>query len=87
HYATALQQDEVPIAHYLTKGCKLGFDPNPYFDSDWYRKQYRTEIGAEEPFAHFIRKGDTLGFSPGPQFDSSWYRWRHSDLAESGIPS
>ena len=38
-YRKQTQAGADAIAHYLRKGAAKGFDPNPFFDSDWYIAQ------------------------------------------------
>lgn len=58
--------------HYLDKGWRQGFDPNPWFDSTWYLSQ-NTDARSIDPLTHFVTIGGRLGRRPHPFFDVEWY--------------
>jgi GT2 family glycosyltransferase len=75
-----------PLGHYLTRGEKLGYDPNPFFDVGWYLNQH-PDVAASgmSPLAHYITWGEKLNYNPNPFFDVGWYLKHHSDVAASGM--
>lgn len=66
------------------KNLKLfrdGIDPNLFFDSDWYLKEYADVNKAEiDPLWHYVMFGEIEGRRPNPFFDPFFYSSRHPDL-------
>ncbi|WP_459200416.1 rhamnan synthesis F family protein [Pseudomonas tremae] len=60
------------LFHYSEIGSRLGYEPNPFFEPEYYSAKYKQHIGLEEPLAHFIKHGKE-GFNPSPRFDSAAY--------------
>ena len=70
------------IAHYLRKGAAKGFDPNPFFDSDWYLTQYPdVAAAAANPLEHYLLFGARERRDPHPGFSTDWYFARYPDAA------
>ena len=63
---------EHPILHYLTKGVKKKFNPNPLFDSKWYLR--KNDLKNKDPFLHFIEKGFRECLNPHPLFSVLHYQ-------------
>ncbi|MBK9501197.1 MAG: glycosyltransferase [Leptospiraceae bacterium] len=79
---------KTPFLHYLREGVKLGFNPNPFFDSKWYMDRYlEVAKSGMNPLVHFINKGADLGYDPHPLFDNKWYKAHYSYLMNSKISS
>jgi capsular polysaccharide biosynthesis protein len=70
------------LKHYLKHGWKLGFNPHPLFDGNWYQKQYSIKIN---PLLHFIKHGDTGRFNPHSLFDCKYYLTSNPDVKNAGI--
>jgi hypothetical protein len=71
-----------PISHYLRIGHKLGINPNPLFDADYYSTLYAAHIAeGENPFVHFVRSGSKKCLDPSRLFQASCYRDAHADVA------
>lgn len=66
-----------PIDHYLQQGWKTNLDPNPWFDSAWYRSQLTEQEKELPPLVHFVRMGAMRGMRPSPPFDHVWYGERY----------
>lgn len=69
------------IKHYIHHGAASNLDPNPYFDTAWYREIY-VDVGAAgiNPLVHYIENGEAEGRSPSARFDTRWYLRRYSDV-------
>lgn len=68
--------------HYLLIGHRNLFDPNPIFNSKWYRYQCK-ELGlttTENAVSHYIREGWINGLDPHPLFSTSWYLRFYTDV-------
>jgi len=58
---------------------------SPFFEPDWYRKQYGARIGSEDPAEHYLREGANLDFDPGPNFSTVGYLDRYRDIKAAGV--
>ena len=68
--------------HYVLIGHRKSYDPNPIFDSEWYRYQC-AELGLEKPrnaISHYIDEGWINGLDPHPLFSISWYLKYYKDV-------
>lgn len=74
-----------PFEHFRRIGAAEGRDPNPMFDTSWYRRRY-PDAGASgaNPLDDFVGRGVALGRDPGPLFSTSWYLARYPDVAAAG---
>ena len=85
-----LQQDEDmsplhidPLIHYVEQGWREGRNPNPLFESHWYRQSYHVPENYD-PLLYYLEKGGREGENPGPLFFTSWYAETFSDCLEKG---
>ncbi len=47
-----------PIAHYISCGAELGYDPSPEFDTSWYLDEYPDVANSDlNPLIHFLLHG------------------------------
>jgi hypothetical protein len=61
-------------ADYFEQGWRLGYNPNPWFDTRWYLSQNPGARAAKvNPLVHFVKSGARLGRRPHPFFDLEWY--------------
>src|SRR5690348_6765176 len=68
------------LVHFIRSGAAEGRDPNPFFQTEWYRR-HNPGIGADvNPLVHYIAQGGSSPPSPG--FDPAWYRAEHPGLGE-----
>lgn len=65
HEHSALAQTK-PIHHYLLNHQMHGVEPNPFFDSAFYRKKQMTEGDGRSPLEHFWQVGCNNGYIPHP---------------------
>lgn len=67
-----MARHENPLEHFLVFGEGEGRQPNPYFDPDWYAREYLhgQRNGA---LLHYIRKGQPAGLAPSRHFSSTSY--------------
>lgn len=70
-----------PWQHYLERGGFEGRNPNPLFDSAWYRARLEPSERALNPLCHYLEVGEPKGLDPHPLMDSATYR-----LAVDPIP-
>ncbi|MER2253327.1 hypothetical protein ABS772_25725 [Methylorubrum podarium] len=64
--------DIEPFYHFLVEGEKNNFDPNPLFDTRWYREKYNIPT-SESALKNYIYGGH-LTRDPHFMFDSTYYR-------------
>jgi len=81
-----LSNNEI-IDHYLNQGIHKNFDPNPWFDSEFYIARHGDlldETGIA--ITSYLENEATLEVSPSEQFNTSYYYQNYPDLKEkSGI--
>lgn len=62
------------LAHFLDKGFRQGFDPNPLFNTAWYLTQNPDVVREDiNPLVHFAIQGARERRWPHPLFDIDWY--------------
>lgn len=72
--------------HFMNTGWGAGFDPNPYFDTDWYHQQYLADDSCSiNPLLHFINVGALERNSASLFFDTAWYVDQNPDVMQSGM--
>jgi hypothetical protein len=63
-----------PLEHYLEAGWQQGFDPHPFFRTDWYlRLSMDVSERTTNPLLHYEKIGRRIGKGPNPFFDPLWY--------------
>ncbi len=66
--------DLTPLEHYLEEGWRQGFDPHPFFRTDWYlRLSMDVSERMTNPLLHYEKVGRQAGKGPNPFFDPLWY--------------
>lgn len=85
-YGTSFPASTDPLKHFMQRGWRIGYWPNPLFDTALYLKN-APDIAALRinPLAQYIRFGASEGRRPLTLFDSSWYLQAYPDVARSGI--
>lgn len=69
-YAADIADDEDAALHYHLRGWQCGFDPNPWFKTNWYLDQNPVlRKGHLSPLAHFVATGAAAGQSSHPDLD------------------
>ena len=72
-----------PLAHYLRHHREPGVNPNPYFDSAYYRDRYMTADDRRSALEHFWEEGERKGHNPHPAWQEDIYTARNLDLGRS----
>jgi glycosyltransferase involved in cell wall biosynthesis len=62
-----------PWQHFVNIGQFEDHDPNPYFDSRWYRERYSIDRQPLSPFLHYMTHELSQKFNPSPLFDTAHY--------------
>lgn len=71
---------------YAAEGWLSDLDPNPLFDSAFYRGQVSPADAASlSPAEHYCVHGAAIGFDPGPLFSTRTYLTLYPDIAEAGV--
>lgn len=82
----SFKNNNTAIEHYINIGCKLGLNPNPYFDTNWYYKAYpEVKISNINPLIDFYYRVPKFERNPSELFDCQWYINRYSDIQEVAI--
>ena len=60
------------VEHFARHGFFEGRDPNPLFNTDWYRHHH--DVASERNcLQHYLVEGHRAGLEPSIYFDSEWY--------------
>ncbi len=62
---------DLALQEYLDVGASAGRDPNPLFDSKFYKSTYMQKDSREPPLTHYLRIGANLGHSPNAIIDAN----------------
>ncbi len=75
-----------PVLHYVLFGAFDGKNPNPLFDTDYYRDSNRDSVqSGQNPLVHYLRLGAQKRLNPGPFFNTGYYLDRNPALDGSGL--
>ena len=75
-----------PLLHFIEVGWREGKDPNPYFSTAYYMKNYPESIKpGTNPLTHYLNKGWHERKNPNVFFDSAGYLLQYPDVARAGI--
>jgi hypothetical protein len=77
-------QQAAAQTHFCEIGLERNLDPNPLFNSQWYREQY-PESRQTTTFQHFISSPVSQRLNPSPLFDSDWYLANNADVRDAGL--
>ena len=74
-YGIAVNSPHDVFTHYVKHGWRLGYDPNPLFETNWYVAQQRKLLRKTplDPLTHFVAIGRKLALDPNPFFDTRHY--------------
>ena len=72
------------LHHFSLSGIYDDYNPNAYFDSDWYRQTYGLKA-SQIPLVHYIRSWHTNIFNPSKSFDVQGYVSKNPKLANYTI--
>lgn len=75
------------LTHFFTTGWKIGLDPNPFFDCDYYiatalRSNSPVDVN---PLLHYILEGASRHFATSRFFDTGFYVTSYPDIVEFGL--
>ncbi len=70
--------------HYCTRGASEDRNPNPFFESKWYRSKNGLD-SQTDPLLHYVSQPANAMADPSPLFDSRWYAERYSELINPGV--
>ena len=75
-----------PLRHFIESGLRERRDPNRWFDSAWYARQY-PDVAASgaHPLLHYMSEGAARGRDPHPRFDAGWYVEQHPEAANNPL--
>lgn len=80
----ATQKDANLLIDYIRYGAAEGYEPSPYFSSEYYCKSAGPFRGLT-PLGHFIAYGLPRQVSPTPLFDREWYLAANPDVRRAGF--
>lgn len=67
HTPTVQITGEDALSHYMAQGGDPSSDPTPFFETEWYVRNY-PDVAATElnPFYHYLTLGKIMGYQPNP---------------------
>jgi len=74
-----------PLDDYLSSGAELRRNPNPFFDSDFYREQNPDLPAGMNPLLHYCVEGWRAFKNPSLRFSTWWYRVNHMGSYEGEL--
>jgi lipopolysaccharide biosynthesis protein len=86
-YAHLIRDNENPLSHYRNHGWKLGLNPNPFFDTEYYLlgNPDLNEASAGDPLSHYLLVGADRGARPSWAFDPAYYVSTNPDVPNNGF--
>ncbi|SER59951.1 Glycosyltransferase, GT2 family [Pseudomonas sp. NFACC02] len=87
HYALEVGHElDDPILHYITKGWKLGFNPHPCFDTEYYLSEHSDVSESKiHPFIHYLLYGAVENRETSPLFSVRAYRESNPEIEQLGV--
>lgn len=74
-----------PVLHYVLFGAFDGKNPNPLFDTEYYRDNNPDVVqSGQNPLVHYLRYGAQKRLNPSPYFDTRFYIDQNSTALGSG---
>ena len=83
YYLDLYSVDLDPLDHFIRFGIHEGRNPNPYFNTIWYRNRYPSDIQNENPVIYYATKGYKQGHNPCPHFNGRLYLQNNPDVANA----
>lgn len=79
--------NEDPLDHFILKGWKLGFNPNPFFNCNYYSAQAALAglPVTVNPLLHYLLIGARELIPTSKFFDSSFYVANYSDVIKTNL--
>jgi glycosyltransferase involved in cell wall biosynthesis len=76
-----------PIQHFVQEGWKLGFNPNPFFNTRFYLEKLEQikRSTTHDPLTHYLLEGASAGLATCEFFDTAWYTHEYPDVSLSGM--
>ena len=76
----------LPVLHYVLFGAFVSKNPNPLFDTEYYRDNNPdVDRSGQNPLAHYLRFGAQKRLNPGPFFDTGYYLDRNPAVVDSRL--
>lgn len=72
-YPDIRNKDGQGLLHFILNGASEGRQPNPVFDTDWYRQEYMPAENTENPLINYITGGISNQRNPAENFISKDY--------------
>src|SRR5579863_6996311 len=80
HFYGEIPHDVTPSAHYANIGWREGYDPNPWFSTEDYLRDYPDISEAElVPLFHYLEYGAAEGRIAKPSHLAELYLGRHGE--------
>ena len=74
------------VLHYVLFGAPSGKNPNPLFDTEYYRDNNPdVDSSGQNPLAHFLRQWGRERLDIGPYFNTEYYLKQNPTVTDSGL--
>jgi glycosyltransferase involved in cell wall biosynthesis len=73
HYLDLRNRFSEGLLHFVQHGARENRQPNPIFQTHWYRSEYLSDMPDKNPLVHYITKGVAQQRNPAPNFISKKY--------------
>jgi len=78
-----LSNDEI-IEHYINEGIYKNYDPNPWFDSNYYINRYEKYLDETRiAITSYLVNEHLLEVNPSQQFNTRYYFYKYPDIRKS----
>lgn len=87
HYALEVGHElDEPVLHYISQGWKLGLNPHPCFDTEFYLSAHSDVSESQiHPFIHYLLYGAAENRETSPLFSIRAYRELNPEIDRLGI--
>ncbi|MNM37861.1 putative glycosyltransferase EpsJ [compost metagenome] len=69
-----------PLLHFIQHGLAEGRQPNPFFDTIYYRQRYMDAGDERNPLVHYLTEEACCDAATSQRFDGAWYRATYGDV-------
>jgi len=84
HYEDLTGTDVCPVEHYYLFGWKEGRNPNQFFDTEWFIKEYDVKENLC-PLIFYIKNWQKKKLIPSPLFNANKYYLKHLDVLQAQV--
>lgn len=84
-YEDIKRRNNDALRHFVRHGYKEGRNPNPFFDTKYYREKYLKGDKSINPLHHYLTSASALHCKTSDFFDGAYYLQKYPDVLKSGM--